>query len=108
MWHDTRNYIPSPSLSLVARHNPLERYFDSSEVDVLEDNKVVDDESNTEKEDDDVSFEEDFFASDSSSSEEPRKEDVDHEIRDIIQDRVREMQVGVPVKCGQNAPGYHY
>ena len=87
-------------LSLVARHNPLERYFDSSEVDVLEDNKVGDDERSTEKDgdDDDVSFEEDFFASSadssSSSSEEPRKEeDIDHEIRDIIQDRVREMQV---------------
>jgi len=76
---------------MIARHNPLERYFDSSEVDVLEDNKV-DDESNTEK-DDDVSFEEDFFAdSSSTSSEDPRKEDIDHEIRDIIQDRVREMQ----------------
>ena len=73
---------------------------------MLEDNKV-DDESNTEK-DDDVSFEEDFFAdSSSTSSEDPRKEDIDHEIRDIIQDRVREMQVGVPVKCGQKAPGYH-
>jgi len=81
---------------MIARHNPLERYFDSSEVDVLEDNKVDDDERSTEK-DDDVSFEEDFFASaadsSSSSSEEPRKEeDIDHEIRDIIQDRVREMQ----------------
>ena len=34
-------------LSAVARHNPLERYFDSSEVDVI-DNKV--DDRATEKE----------------------------------------------------------
>jgi len=82
---------------MLARHNPLERYFDSSEVDVI-DNKV--DDSATEKEQssevkEEPSFEEDFFSTSSdsvssSSSEEPRS--IDNEIRDLIAERVRESE----------------
>lgn len=74
---------------MIARHNPLERYFDSSEVDVL-DNKVAENGKSSEIEED-PSFEEDFFAtSDSSSSEEP--DIINNEIRDLIADRVRESE----------------
>lgn len=78
---------------MIARHNPLERYFDSSDVDVID--KKVDD-TNAEMwpeigSSEEPSFEEDFFAkSDSSSSEEP--ESINNEIRDLIADRVRESE----------------